>query len=276
MKRSAWILLSLALLLSAGCKHTGAPGASEQAAVTPTPAVTATPAPLASQADMIGGDRAALLSGYPGDILPLYKCVKVTDCSFEMVQSDQEFLLGSDVYTVSYTTGATESEIVSFYNQFVVPMDEIAFADSLEGKVGDNPVDITLDIEKDMPLAVTLQIGLTTQQQPASNPYFANYSGTVAVPSDKNTPYSTIYRNFYESERLTVEYVQTYVSTMTVKQFTSLYTSAFGKEAGFQKQEDSYGKSFTFTKDNSAWLVSLTKNGQSAGSIYLTIVCDSL
>ena len=269
MKKTACLAMIVVLFALLGCKGKIVANVKAQT----TPATTAS-GPLAPPEDLSGGDRQALLSGFPLDILPLYKCIKVTDCEFETVETDQNFLLGTDVYTLIYTTEASEDEAISFYNQIVIPMGEISYDESLTGQAGDNFADITLSREQGQPLEVMLQIGLTDAQKSESNPYFADYNEAVTALGDGNMLYSRRFRKFYINDKLASQYISSYVCKLSTKKFTSLYEGAYKKQDGFSKAEDRYGKTYHFTLDSKAWSVAITKNTDDNAAVYLTIVCD--
>ncbi len=266
MRKLAWAIVLLTLLLSLGCKSL-----SKKASVQLTPA----PVPLAAPEDLSGGDRTALLSQYPLDVLPLYKCIQVTSCGFETMKTAHSFLLGNNVYTLTYTTQSSQEEAMAFYNKIVIPTDEVSYDGSLAGNANGHPADITISRNSaDAPFEVTIQVGLSEQQKVELNPYFQEYSGGVPALGEKNTLYSQRFRLFYSENKLCREYSTSYVSTLTTKQFTDLYQKEYGKETGFKKTEDRYNKTVSFTKDNATWKVSLTKSTGGDDNIYLTIVCE--
>jgi len=264
MKKAATALL-VVLAFMAGCTRTATvkPQASSPKSQAPT-----------SDPNLSGGDRAALLEGFPLEVLPLYQCAKVTLCNFEKVESDRKFALGTDVYMLRYETSAEKQDVFSFYDDKVIPTQEIAYEDSLTGRIGDNPVDIALDQEEGAPLIVTIQIGLTDTQKKTPNPYFANYEQTV-LALDDNTLYSTAFERTFE-DRLVERYITTYTTRMTAKDFTNLYQKQYGKEEGFTKEEDSYGLSCRFVKNGNEWTVYLTKPHEEDATIFLTIVSTQL
>ena len=183
--------------------------------------------------------------------------------------------MGTDVYTLTYTTQAGLEEAMAFYNKIVVPADEISFSGSLAGNAGGRPADITISRDNaDAPFEVTIQVGLAQGQSLGANPYFQDYGSAVSALGDKNTLYSQRYRLYYNEGKLCRQYSTSYVSTLTTKQFTALYQAEYAKQTGFKKSESSYDKTYRFSKDNASWTVSLTKSRGDDDSAYLTIVCE--
>ncbi len=267
MKRTAIIVSLLTVLILMSCKT------FKKLPAQPVPAAE----PLSSIEYLSGGDRTALLSQYPIKILPLYRCITVTGCEFETTKSDQKFLLGTDVYTLTYTTKADQDEVMAFYNKLVIPNEEISFEGALSGNVNDNPVDITLNRENDTaPFEVMIQIGLTPQQKTDTNPYFGDYTGNVTALGDKNILYSQRFRLFYQNGKLNREYSINYISKLSLREFNDLYKNALGTEKNFVKLTNGYENAFSFTKDNAIYKVSLSRRSDSDTEVYLTIVCNPI
>ena len=85
MRKLAWAIALMTLILPLGCK-----AAFKRGSTTPAP----TPAPLCAPEDLLGGDRAALLTQYPLEVLPLYKCIQIKSCELESMKSAPQFSFG--------------------------------------------------------------------------------------------------------------------------------------------------------------------------------------
>ena len=85
-----------------------------------------------------------LLSGYPEDILPLYESKKIEDTTF-VVRDDANYVLGKDIYTVTYISSAPTKDIMTYYSGLTTSIDEESSGDDrLEAKIGENPLGVNI------------------------------------------------------------------------------------------------------------------------------------
>jgi len=217
-----------------------------------------------------GGDRTALLSGYPIDVLPLYKCQKVQSCSFTLSEWENDAMYGVDEYMLTYTTDTFREDVLTYYNKLLTSREK-ATETSLLGNIGKYKVNVFADARPDGKVRVILSVDLNAD----SNPYFANYPDTVrALGGDKNVVVSRSYSQTL-IDTLKVSYTIDYRTELTVDEFETLYQNEYGGKEGFQKvstENDSQVR-YSFIEGDNIWEMAIDKDHGEYAIPMLTISC---
>ncbi len=172
------------------------------------------------------GDRSVLLSGYPLEVLPLYKCARVEGSSFTHNTWEG---VGADEYFVTYLTDTFPQDVLTYYNKLLTSR-SYANEISLSGTIGNYQVSI-ISRNTQSQTRVTLIVSLHSD----TNPYFANAPDTIKIlGGDKNKPAYTTYLQRW-GDPIKVTYETAVITELTLEELTTLYIDEYGNKEGFEK-----------------------------------------
>ncbi|MFZ7121865.1 MAG: hypothetical protein ACOWWH_13080 [Eubacteriaceae bacterium] len=183
-----------------------------------------------------------LLEGYPADVLPLYKNVGITLCSFSY-RDDYNYVIGKDIYSVDFESEGTLQEVSEYYQSIFTTIDEEYFEiDDFEGSIGDNNAFIGFS-ENDGTTSVSMTIGLDEDEYLDENPYFSDYPKDLIEVYAMTELQDIIYedRNFSTRE---IRYITTYETNISQEEFIEFYYPKYSNMENFRQDEDQYGISY--------------------------------
>lgn len=214
--------------------------------------------------------NASLLSGYPQDILPLYRADALISCGMSCRESD-EYDIGKDIYTVNYESTADQQTLIQYYSALLTEQDESptseedVITDQLSGNIGEYKADIMFLDDMDSTTTVYLTLGLPSDQYTDENPYFSDY------PKDLVDQYgvsslleSTYQKQYYDGE--TLHYITVYQTDLTEDEYAAHYKDAYSSKESFAQ---SASGAYAFSWQDGAFSVSTRYSG---GNVpYVTI-----
>ncbi len=254
MKLRVWAALLLALVL---CVPTGCGLVTSDTAISPNDVSACE-----------GGDRAALLSGYPADTLPLYRCARVLRCSVMLYDWEDAVEPRADEYYLAYETDAQKEDVLSFYEELLDENPGKTSA-SLSGTIGGKPANISVSANAGL-LQVVLNIGVPD----AGGAYFDNCPGAMEVlGGESNQPYYRVYALSAESGSLSEYYSICCYTNLSLADFADLYETAYGDKPGFLKSDTDCELRYSFDQDGYTNEAFLNKFQIDASQIMLTIDC---
>jgi len=222
-----------------------------------------TPAPEAEK----GGVE--LLSGYPEDILPLYKSVKIDSITFS-VRGDGNYVFGKDIYTVNYLSSASAQDVIEYYRGITTSInEEFSTDDSLEGSIGENPIGVDL-YEGDNGLEVSLIIGMKPSEYVMENPYFSDYPGDLIEPFGRVTFLGQSYE-VREMDGTETIYTESYLTNVTKEEFQSFYSGKYDGAENLNIQDDEYGLTYQWDSRGFTCRASISANGGPTAESVTTI-----
>jgi hypothetical protein len=158
-----------------------------------------------------------LLSGYPEDILPIYKSTMIESVGF-FVRGDGNYVFGKDIYAVNYISSASAKDVIAYYRGLSTSIDEeYSTSESLTATIGENPVGVLL-YEGENGLSVSLTLGMTPSESVAVNPYFSDYPGDLIEPFGRMT-FSEQGYEVRESSSKEVIYTESYITNVDKEAF---------------------------------------------------------
>ncbi len=191
-----------------------------------------------------------LLSGYPKDILPIYKAINIEDTSFSY-RDDYNYTVGKDIYSISYISDADIDSVSSYYLSLLTQTDEKgeSWFDkySFTGAINDNHVIIGMTESYDDTdnTRVNLTIGLAEKEYVNENPYFTNYpDDLVEVYGLKELQDITYKKDYFYKQEL---YTTIYETDITETEFENYYKPKYENMTNFKYEKDSYGNKMTWT-----------------------------
>jgi hypothetical protein len=129
-----------------------------------------------------GIKKGELLKGYPEDIMPLYKMTKIDRCSYQ-VRTNPNYIIGKDLYTVSYYSEANTEELDSYYRSIFTDIDEEASGDGfLEGNINTQHTFISFNENEEDDTYVSISLGAKKEDYADVNPYFTDYPEGLIEP----------------------------------------------------------------------------------------------
>ena len=165
-----------------------------------------------------------LLSGYPVEVLPLYKCARVEGSSFTHNTWES---VGADEYFVTYTTDTFPQDVLSYYNKLLTSRSS-ANEISLTGIINGYNVSI-ISRNPQSQTRVTLIVSLHSD----TNPYFANAPDVIKIlGGDRNKPAYTTYLQRW-GDPVNVTYETSVITELTVEELKDLYVNEYGNKEGF-------------------------------------------
>ena len=224
----------------------------------------------ASKASKSGNVRYALLNGFPEDVMPLYASQKVYYCAYEQREQPNP-IYGRCIYTVRISSAAKKSEALQLYKSKFTRMDDANATEFLSGSVGSNPVSVTI-IDNAEASDITITIGLTDAQIPATNPYYANYPDSVKAMGDKNTLSGRMFERCDQAAH-SDKYTLTYVTKMSETDFVSFYEKTYRSSQDFAISVHASGRTYGFRDGKNQWSITYTRPQDEYNSAIITLSC---
>ena len=186
-----------------------------------------------------------LLEGYPEDVLPLYESTGITGCGFTY-RDDPNFVIGKDLFTVSYTSDVTLEEISEYYQSLLTYTDEYSEEDFLQGDIGDHHVLISInDAYDDDFRHVDMSIGLAEDEYVDENPFFADLPGDLVEISGMIRLQEASYlTSIYSADQ--IRYLTVYETDLSEEDFVAFYQENYGEIPGFAESRDDYGLTYAW------------------------------
>lgn len=210
--------------------------------------------------------KGELLEGYPTDIMPLYKVVRISDCSYQ-VRLDPNYVIGKDLYTVSYESKATIAEVVQYYKSLLSEIDEEASSeDFLKGEIGSQHTFVSLREEEDGNTYISISLGAKEEDYAEVNPYFEDYpQGLIEEikPSELNEQIYDIQYSAYNTDVIT-RYVKQYKTELDISEVKSFYSDRYRKQEDFIMNEDEYSITVFWKADGYECEVSISEGVDAA------------
>lgn len=194
--------------------------------------------------------KAALLSGYPQDVLPLYHPEALSSCSFSYRPADQ-YDIGKDIYSVTYQSSASQQDLTNYYSGLFSEKDETLsvegdeVTDKLSGKIGANNVEILFLDNGDSTTKVYLTLGLSSDQYVNENPYFTDSPQILADAYGLTELQEATYEEQYYSEK-TDHYITVYLTNVTLQEFSDYYNQKYASMTGYAQSGSDPGASFSW------------------------------
>lgn len=185
-------------------------------------------------------NKGELLEGYPEDIMPLYKMVKIDSCAYN-VRSDPNYIIGKDLYSVSYYSEASVEELNSYYRSLMTDIDEeYSSEDFIEGDINTQHTFVSLHEEEEDDTYVSISLGAKKEDYSDENPYFSDYpEGLIekikpATITEQN--YQVQYSRY--NDNVIIQYFKIYTTELTVDKAVKFYSDKYNGQEGFSLTED--------------------------------------
>jgi hypothetical protein len=215
-----------------------------------------------------------LLSGYPEDILPLYKSTTVESVGF-FVRGDDNYVFGKDIYTVNYISSASAKDVIAYYRGLATSIDEeYSTSESLTAAIGENPVGVLL-YEGENGLSVSLTLGMKPTENVEVNPYFSDYPGDLIEPFGR----MTFSEQGYEARGINsteVIYTESYITNVDKEAFREFYATKYAGAENLNVEEDEYGLTYQWTDRGYTCRASISTNGGPSGEFVTTIASKEM
>ncbi len=119
------------------------------------------------------------LAGYPDEIVPLLKPVIIDSNRFS-VRDDLNYVIGKDLYNISYESAADADELSEFYRELMDDLDEESSYNEyiFEGVVQGRRLNVMISEQgrdNAQGTTVSLSVGMPPAEYVDENPYFADY-----------------------------------------------------------------------------------------------------
>lgn len=195
--------------------------------------------------DTVEQVNAALLNGYPRDVLPLFQPDALISCSFSYRAVDQ-YDIGKDIYSVTYQSTAEQQDLINYYSGLFSEKDDSPsvegdeITDKLSGKIGANRIEILFLDNGSGTIIVYLTLGLSADQYLEANPYFTDYPADMVDAYSQTALQEITYQEQYYGEK-TDHYITVYQTDATLQAFTDYYNEKYASKTGFtQAGSDSH------------------------------------
>ncbi|GEM_PF-5109323 len=245
-------VLTISMLIS-GC----ATESKENSTATTKASATATSSSSAS----FTVEKEGVLSGYPLDLLPLFKIVKVGSCSFTM-RNDANYVIGKDLYTLNYQSEGTIEEISKYYKEIVKDIDpDYNKVDFFEGRINGHKVVITLYDEGEGITNVSILFGLRAGDYVSENPYFSNYpKDLIEVKANSDLIQRKFeLRSTTYSKKITMYYIDTYTTKASVEEIKIFYSEKYKAAESYHYSEDNSGITYMWVNQGYSCRVYVNK-----------------
>jgi len=210
-------------------------------------------------------DQNFLLEGYPEEVVPLYKSVKVSSSKFFVNDDPQSFggeYFGNPVnyYNVVFETEATPEEMLNYYRSLMSETNPDSVSDeSVEGKIGKYKVEAS-HFGDDPANYGYLQVYLPAEEFQKTNRYFQNYPNVVEI--QESWPEHESSFGYLNQKGGEIEYWQFFPLTDDETERANLiktYQEKYQNETGYSYNEetglmnfskDGYSVNMTFSEDH--------------------------
>lgn len=206
------------------------------------------PAVPAGDSSQPQGTALPLLSGYPQDVLPLYQPYKLLSCGFSTYANDTS-TAGKEAYLITYESAASQQDLYKYYGSLLTENNAPApsgsesadgdsdATESVSGKIGSAPVEISFLDNAGNTVTVYLTLGLSRDTYTGTNPYFSGYpSGLVDEYGVQAKQEDTYQEQYYGSK--TVHYITVYTTGLTQQEFLEHYKKYASKQDYKQTASD--------------------------------------
>lgn len=211
-------------------------------------------------------NKGEVLDGYPIDIMPLYKEVKISDCSYQ-VRLDPNYIIGKDLYTVSYESEATIAEVAQYYKSLMTEVDEeYSTEDFVEGDIGSQHTFVSLHEEENGNTYVSISLGAKQEDYAEVNPYFNDYPQEFIEeikPSELIEQVFDIQYSAYNDDVIT-RYVKKYTTELTTSEVVTFYSELYSTQDSFAVNEDEYSTTIFWKTDGYECQISISEGTKSA------------
>lgn len=219
-----------------------------------------------SSSESEASSKGELLEGYPIDIMPLYKEVKISDCSYQ-VRSNPNYIIGKDIYTVSYESEATIAEVAQYYKSLLTEVDqEASTEDFVEGDIGSQHTFVSLSEEENGNTYVSISLGAKQEDYAKVNPYFNDYpQGFIEEikPSELIEQIFDVQYSAYTTDVIT-RYVKQYTTELTTSEVVTFYSELYSTQDNFAVSEDTYSTTIFWKTNDYECQVSISEGANSA------------
>ncbi len=190
-----------------------------------------------------------VLSDYPKDFMPLYKALRVNNCTYE-VKQDTNYVFGKDIYIVDFESSASKDELVDYYKKLLDSVDEEDSYDEydFEGSIGEQRVNIAISDEgflDALGTSVYIAFGVPKSEYAAENKYFTDYPKDVIDQAFADSVPIYDYREDYYYNL--IRYSTGYVTTEQIATIVAHYHDLYSSKEGYQEVKDEYGTDFSWT-----------------------------
>ena len=215
-----------------------------------------------------------VLEGYPISTLPLYKMVKLQDCSFT-VRNDDKVILGRNYYMVSFLSDASLDDASEYYHSLLTEINpDYDAPDFFEGAIGEQMVLVSLNESDDSGLSVILSIGQKKADYVEENPYFSDYPGDVALPADEGGIFEQTYDKQFSAyeDKISINYLKKYVSTVSPATLTDFYNSEYGMNEDFALTDNEGDTVYYWKNQEYEYQVTINKSDDNTPGFYQTYI----
>jgi len=188
-----------------------------------------------------------LLSGYPEEVLPLYKLDNIETMTFSR-RENINYAIGKDLYYITYNSKASVDEVSKYYQSLMSEIEgkeEGWFMPTFFGGVVKNQnVNISMSKldESTNFTHVSLSIGLLKSQYVEKNPYFIDYPNDLV-----EVLYLTqLQEETYEEDLLSkqVNYRTIYQTDKELDEIMNEYETLYKDKDSFRKEVEEKKKTF--------------------------------
>ncbi|MDD2370399.1 MAG: hypothetical protein PHQ32_00155 [Firmicutes bacterium] len=198
--------------------------------------------------DKVTQGEIKVLSDYPEDFMPLYKVLRVNNCTYE-VKDDLNYVFGKDIYIVEFESSASKDELADYYKKMLDSVDEENSYDeyNFEGLIGEQKVDISISDEgflDALGTSVYVAFGVPKSEYADENKYFIDYPKDLIEMAFASSKSINDYREdyYYHLKRYTISYVTTETPDKVIAHYHDLYSS----KDNYKEEKDEYGTDFSW------------------------------
>lgn len=212
----------------------------------------------------------AILEGYPSDILPMYNCIEVGNCTF-IVRDDDSYVIGKDLYILNYQSEATLQEVSEYYKSIMTAIDpdysELTFVD---GSIGSRHVMVSLYDMGDGTISVGIDVGVDPADYVSENPYFVDRpDGLIRILDESVLTEQSFDKQYSQyTDEIVTRYSDVYVSEWTIEEIKAFYTENYQHENGFTEVADDYSTAYSWTNQEYECQVYITEGYDSSHRFY--------
>jgi len=210
-----------------------------------------------ASSELEASSKGELLEGYPTDIMPLYKEVRISDCSYQ-VRLDPNYIIESE---------ATIAEVGQYYKSLLTEIDEEASSeDFLEGDIGSQHTFVSLREEENGNTDVSISLGAKQEDYADTNPYFKDYpQGFIEEiePAELIEQIFDIQYSVYNTDVIT-RYVKQYKTELQASEVNTFYSDRYQQEDSYLFTEDDYSTTIFWKAEGYECEVSISEGVDSA------------
>lgn len=219
-------------------------------------------------------NKVDLLEGYPQDIMPLYKMVKIDGCSYE-VRSDTSYIIGKDLYTVSYYSQASMAELNNYYRSILTYIDEKSSSeDYIEGDIKTQHTFISFKGDEKDYIYVSISLGAKKENYADENLYFTDYPKGLIESIQPATLTEQNYKVQYSpcDDCVIVQYFKIYTTKLSLGKVIKFYSDRYSRQASFTLAEDSHSSKIYWKAQEYECEISISEGAQSDYRYVITCI----